>query len=117
MAQKISGLRSKGTENFRKTISKILVNLSRLSFFPEIFRSFDISSQHDSSPVSLALAVSVASTKGKDGGVAKPSMFPFFSSRQTIWHFFDISGNFAPSLGKSNTELNDFTILMHTLRE
>ena len=90
MAQKISGLRSKGTENFRKTISKILVNLSRLSFFPEIFRSFDISSQHDSSPVSLALAVSVASTKGKDGGVAKPSMFPFFSSRQTIWHFFDM---------------------------
>ena len=29
----------------------------------------------------------------------------------------DNSGNVAPSLGKSKTELNDFTILMHTLRE
>ena len=40
-----SGLKSNGTENFRKLISKISVNLSRLSFFsgnleiPEIFLS------------------------------------------------------------------------------
>ena len=45
----------------------------------------------------------------------------FFTSDDMALFFrhvcVDNSGNVAPSLGKSKTELNDFTILMHTLRE
>ena len=45
----------------------------------------------------------------------------FFTSDDMALFFRHVcvgnSGNVAPSMGKSKTELNDFTILMHTLRE
>jgi len=56
-----SGSKSNGTENFWKLISKILVSLSRLSFFLEMWKyrkfpvPFDISTWYESAPVSLVV--------------------------------------------------------------
>ena len=52
-----SGLKSNGTESFRKFVSKISVHLSRLSFFLEIWKfrkfsvPFGISTRFESAPV------------------------------------------------------------------
>lgn len=62
-----SGLKSIGTESFRKLVSKISVNLSRLSFFREIwrFRKFPVPSgittRHES--VLVPLVENYTSTK------------------------------------------------------
>ena len=55
------GSKSKGTESFRKIVSKISVHLSRLSFFLEIWKfrncpvPFGISTRYESVPVPLAV--------------------------------------------------------------
>ena len=56
-----SGSNSNGTEIFRKLVSKILVNLSRLSFYSEIWKfrkfpvPFGISTRYESAPVPLVV--------------------------------------------------------------
>ena len=56
-----SGSKSSGTESFRKFVLKILVHLSRLSFFLEIWKfrkiplPFDISTRYELVPVHLVV--------------------------------------------------------------
>ena len=120
-----SGSKSNRTENFRKIFSKISVNLSRLSFFsgnseiPEIFRSTWHFLQEWLIPSSSSRHCCLDQLEEKMAALRNLQCSACFFTSDDVELFFqhdcvDNSGNAASPMGKSKTELNNFTLLMHT---